>query len=250
MTRVAIVTGGARNIGRAVALELARQGWQVVVGDLDGDAAQTTARDMGELAIGVRVDIASRESAEALVAAALARFGRIDALVNNAAKFTELAYRPFDEIPDAEWDAVLHTNLTGTLYCIRACVPHMKERRWGRIVNVSSGTYRMGRPNFLHYVSSKAGLMGMSRSLAASSARSASPSTPCCPAWCSPTTRGADCRRAISRRFSRDSASPRPSSRRPSQVRSPFSTRRLPRSSPVRSSQSTAALPMAGKLLA
>ena len=166
MTRVAVVTGGARNIGRAAAAELARQGWQVVVADLDGYAADNTARDIGAQAIGVQVDIASCESAESLAAAALARFGRIDALVNNAAKFTELAYRPFEEIPDDEWDAVLHTNLSGTRYCILACVPDMKKRRWGRIVNVSSGTYRMGRPNFLHYVSSKAGLMGMSRSLA------------------------------------------------------------------------------------
>jgi 3-oxoacyl-[acyl-carrier protein] reductase len=164
--RVVVVTGAARNIGRAAALELARQGWQVVLADLDGEGAQDAARDIGAHSLGVQVDISSRESVDALAQAALGRFGRIDALVNNAAKFAELGYRPFDEIPDAEWDAVLHTNLTGTLYCIRACVPDMKRRRWGRIVNVSSGTYRMGRPNFLHYVSSKAGLMGMSRSLA------------------------------------------------------------------------------------
>jgi 3-oxoacyl-[acyl-carrier protein] reductase len=162
--RAAIVTGGGRNIGRAAALELARQGWQVVVADLDGATAAHTAQEIGGL--GLQVDIGSRESVQAMVEAALARFGRIDALVNNAAKFTELAYRPFEEIPDAEWDAVLHTNLTGTMYCIRACVPDMRKRRWGRIVNLSSGTYRMGRPNFLHYVSTKAGLTGMSRSLA------------------------------------------------------------------------------------
>ncbi|HVL36242.1 MAG TPA: SDR family oxidoreductase [Burkholderiales bacterium] len=162
--RVALVTGAGRNIGRAAAAQLAREGWQVAVADLDAALAEESARAVGGFAR--QVDIASADSVGAMVEAVLARFGRIDALVNNAAKFTELAYRPFDEIPQAEWDAVLHTNLTGTLHCIRACVPDMKKRRWGRIVNVSSGTYRMGRPNFLHYVTSKAGLMGMSRSLA------------------------------------------------------------------------------------
>jgi len=164
--RAAIVTGAGRNIGQAAAAELARQGWAVVVADIDRSAALHTAQEIGANAIGVGVDIASRDSVQALAAAALERFGRIDALVNNAALFTQLSYRPFDEIPDAEWNAVLQTNLTGTMYCIRACVPAMKQQRWGRIVNVSSGTYRMGRPNFLHYVSTKAGLMGMSRSLA------------------------------------------------------------------------------------
>ena len=164
--RSAIVTGAARNIGQSVAGELVRQGWSVLVADVDGDAAVEAARQLGSQAHGVHLDIGSPTSVDAMAVAALERFGRIDALVNNAAKFSELSYRPFDQIPPAEWDAVLHTNLTGTLYCIRACVPEMKKRGWGRIVNVSSGTYRMGRPNFLHYVTSKAGVMGMSRSLA------------------------------------------------------------------------------------
>ena len=162
--RVAIVTGAGGSIGRAAALELARQGWRVVAADLDHAAAADTATQTEGLAVGV--DIGSLNAVRAMAGKVIEAFGRIDALVNNAARFTELAYRPFDEIPDAEWDAVLHTNLTGTMYCIRACVPDMKKRRWGRIVNISSGTYRMGRPNFLHYVSTKAGLMGMSRSLA------------------------------------------------------------------------------------
>jgi 3-oxoacyl-[acyl-carrier protein] reductase len=162
--RVAIVTGAGGSIGRAAALELARQGWRVVAADVNEAAAADTATQAEGLAL--RVDIGSLDAVRAMAGKVIEAFGRIDALVNNAARFTELAYRPFDEIPDAEWDAVLHTNLTGTMYCIRACVPDMKKRRWGRIVNISSGTYRMGRPNFLHYVSTKAGLMGMSRSLA------------------------------------------------------------------------------------
>ena len=162
--RVAIVTGAGGSIGRAAALELARQGWRVVAADVDEAASAETAAQAQGLA--VKADIGSLDAVRAMAGKVIDAFGRIDALVNNAARFTELAYRPFDEIPDAEWDAVLHTNLTGTMYCIRACVPDMKKRSWGRIVNISSGTYRMGRPNFLHYVSTKAGLMGMSRSLA------------------------------------------------------------------------------------
>jgi 3-oxoacyl-[acyl-carrier protein] reductase len=167
--RVALVTGGGRNIGRAAALGLARAGASVVVADLREDAAREVAREiesLGAHALALRADIGDAASIEAMVAEAVARFGRIDALVNNAAKFTELTYQPFDRIPQAEWDEVLRVNITGTFQVIRAVVPHMRANRWGRIVNVSSGTYRMGRPLFLHYVSSKASIMGMSRSLA------------------------------------------------------------------------------------
>jgi 3-oxoacyl-[acyl-carrier protein] reductase len=167
--RVALVTGAGRNIGRAAALGLARAGASVVVADLRGELAREVAAEieaLGGHALAVRVDIGDAASIEAMVAESAARFGRIDALVNNAAKFTELTYKPFDQIPQAEWDAVLRVNVTGTFQVIRAVVPHMRRNRWGRIVNVSSGTYRMGRPLFLHYVSSKASIMGMSRSLA------------------------------------------------------------------------------------
>jgi 3-oxoacyl-[acyl-carrier protein] reductase len=167
--RVALVTGGGRNIGRAAALGLARAGAAVAVADLREEAAREVAREieaLGAHALALRADIGDAASIEAMVAEAVARFGRIDALVNNAAKFTELTYQPFDQIPQAEWDEVLRVNITGTFQVIRAVVPHMRRQRWGRIVNVSSGTYRMGRPLFLHYVSSKASIMGMSRSLA------------------------------------------------------------------------------------
>lgn len=167
--RVALVTGAGRNIGRAAALGLARAGAAVAVADLRDELAASVAREieaLGGQALAVQADIGEPASVEAMVAATVARFGRLDVLVNNAAKFTELAYRPFDAIPQEEWDAVLRVNVTGTFQAIRAAVPHMRRHRWGRIVNVSSGTYRMGRPLFLHYVSSKAALMGMSRSLA------------------------------------------------------------------------------------
>ena len=167
--RVAVVTGGGRNIGRAAALALAKAGAKLVIGDLVEANAHSVAKEIeaaGGGAIGLPLDIASKPSVDAMIAAGAERFGGIDILVNNASKFSELTYKPFEEIPLEEWDAVIHTNITGTFYCVRAALPHMKKNRWGRIVNISSGTYRMGRPWFLHYVSTKASLMGMSRSLA------------------------------------------------------------------------------------
>jgi len=167
--RAAVITGAGRNIGRACAMRLAERGASVAVADRDPANAEAVAKEItaaGGNAVAFALDIASRESVEAMAAGVVERFGSLDILVNNAAKFSELTYKPFEEIPLEEWDAVIHTNITGTFYCVRAAVPHMKPRRWGRIVNISSGTYRMGRPWFLHYVSTKASMMGMSRSLA------------------------------------------------------------------------------------
>jgi 3-oxoacyl-[acyl-carrier protein] reductase len=167
--RTALVTGAARNIGLACAQRLASAGVRVVIGDLLSDAAQQAAEQIqasGGQAMGCTLDIADRASVEDCVARGRERFGRIDILVNNAALFSALGYQDFDRIPFEEWDRVIHTNITGTFHCVRAVSPDMKAGGWGRIVNVSSGTYRMGRPHFLHYVTSKASLAGMSRSLA------------------------------------------------------------------------------------
>jgi 3-oxoacyl-[acyl-carrier protein] reductase len=167
--RVAIVTGGGRNIGRALALGFAQAGAIPVIADLNGDEARSLAREVeaqGSRALGLQVDIASPDSVEAMIGAALGAYGRIDVLVNNAAKFSELEYRAFTRIPLEEWKAVLDVNVTGTFLCVRAVEPHMREAGWGRIVNVASGSIRMGRPYFLHYVSSKSALVGMTRSLA------------------------------------------------------------------------------------
>lgn len=167
--RVAIVTGGGRNIGRACALRLAQAGAKVVVADFVEANAQEVAREIasaGAQALALPVDIASQASVQAMVEASVAHFGTVDILVNNAAKFSSLTYKPMDEIPMEEWDEVIHTNITGTFYCVRAALPHMKRQGWGRIIHVSSGTYRMGRPWFLHYVSTKAAMMGMGRSMA------------------------------------------------------------------------------------
>lgn len=167
--RVAVVTGGGRNIGRACALRLAQAGAKVVVADFVEANAHAVAREIEEAggqALGLPLDIAQQDSVKAMFDAACAHFGTVHILVNNAAKFSSLTYKPMDEIPLDEWDEVIQTNITGTFYCARQALAHMKRAGWGRIINVSSGTYRMGRPLFLHYVSSKAAMMGMSRSMA------------------------------------------------------------------------------------
>lgn len=96
----------------------------------------------------------------------LDRFNRVDILVNNASRFNDLTRGPFQKIPESEWRSALDVNVTGTFNCVRAVERHMRHQKWGRIVNVSSGSVRMGRPDFLHYVTSKPALIGMTRSLA------------------------------------------------------------------------------------
>jgi 3-oxoacyl-[acyl-carrier protein] reductase len=108
-------------------------------------------------------DEASVDRAAALVDE---RYGRCDVLVNNAAIFSTLRMRPFEEIPLDEWNRVLHVNITGTFLMTRAMAPLMRRNRWGRVVNVSSAAVVMGRPHYLHYTTSKAAVIGMTRSMA------------------------------------------------------------------------------------
>ncbi len=167
--RVVIVTGAGQGIGRAYARAFAAAGAAVSVADLNAEAAARVAAALaadGGRASAEAVDIADAASVARMVDAVVARHGRIDVLVNNASIFSTLAMRPFTEIPLEEWDRVLRVNVTGTFLCARAVAPHMRERGWGRIVNVSSAAVTMGRPNYLHYTTSKAAVIGMTRSLA------------------------------------------------------------------------------------
>lgn len=167
--RVAIVTGAGRNIGRAMALGLAAAGARVVVADIDFANAKEVVRDIdsvGGEALAVDVDIGDPTSIDEMVETTFAWHARIDILVNNASRFNDLKRAPFQQIPPDEWRSALDVNVTGTFNCVRAIEPHMRHQKWGRIVNVSSGSIRMGRPDFLHYVTSKSALIGMTRSLA------------------------------------------------------------------------------------
>jgi 3-oxoacyl-[acyl-carrier protein] reductase len=152
-----IVTGGARGLGAAYVRGLKDAGYCVVVADLNES-------DEGDLY--VRVDVSSPDSCDAMARAVLERFGRVDVLVNNAGYFTQIVKKPFEELTVEEWDHCFAVNVRGTWLATRAVVPAMKERRYGKIINTSSMTVPSGIPGFLHYVSSKAAIVGFTRALA------------------------------------------------------------------------------------
>ena len=169
--RVIIVTGGAHGIGRAYCEGLASEGAKPVIADLDQEAADDVVRALskdGHDALAVRTDVASPADADRMAQSTLDRFGRIDGLINNAALFQRPAMSrvPFEQIPVDEWDRLMAVNLRGIFLCCRAVVPAMKRQRSGKIVNISSGTVFYGAPNAAHYVTSKAGVIGLTRSLA------------------------------------------------------------------------------------
>ena len=169
--KVAIVTGGGHGIGKAYALGLAREGAKVVVAEIDAIAADAVAADLkrqGFEAIAVRTDVADRASAEAMAKRAVEAFGRIDILVNNAAIFATvpMSRSPFDEIEIEEWDRMMAVNLRGMWLASRAAVPHMRKRGYGKIINISSGTAIRGSASRIHYVTSKAGILGFTKTLA------------------------------------------------------------------------------------
>jgi NAD(P)-dependent dehydrogenase (short-subunit alcohol dehydrogenase family) len=164
---VAIVTGSARGLGRAYALRLAKEGAKIVVSDiLDGKETVDLVRQQGGDAIYVHTDVTSEESTQDMARKAIEKFERIDILINNAALFATIIKKPFYEIPAQEWDAVMAVNLKGPFLCSKAVYPHMKKQGKGKIVNVSSGVFFKGLPNFLHYAVSKGGNVALTRSLA------------------------------------------------------------------------------------
>src|SRR4029450_11424965 len=166
--RVAIVTGGAKGIGRHYALALARAGARVVVADL-GDGAEIGEGMCGTrgagAAMGGLLDVSDEASVERLVARTVERFGQIDVLVNNAALFAPLRQVKCTEIDVAVWDRVMAVNLRGPFLMVKHVVPHMIARGYGKIINVGSGTAYRGIPGMLHYVTSKGGVMALPRAL-------------------------------------------------------------------------------------
>jgi NAD(P)-dependent dehydrogenase (short-subunit alcohol dehydrogenase family) len=164
--KVAVITGGAAGIGFAYARRFIAEGARVVVADVADPGAAVDKLDATGRALGVRADVSDAGSVRAMVEAALARFGRIDVLVNNAAVFATLKPQPFDEIPDAEWDRVMAVNVKGVWNCARAVVPAMRAQGGGRIVNVASAIVAKGTAMLMHYVTSKGAVVAMTRALA------------------------------------------------------------------------------------
>jgi len=165
--RVVIVTGGAKGIGRAYCAGVAAEGARVVVADVaDTKPTVTEVETRGGQALGVPCDVSREADTLRLATETLARFGRIDVLVNNAALYGTLQRRPFMEIPVEEWDRVMAINLRGLFVCSRAVFPAMKAQGKGVIVNIASSTFFKGVPDYIHYTTSKGGVVGFTRSLA------------------------------------------------------------------------------------
>jgi 3-oxoacyl-[acyl-carrier protein] reductase len=165
--KVALITGSARGIGRAIAEVLTRRGASVIIADLRTELAATTAQEIaastGRRTLAVAVDVVNSESVKAMVDQALAEFGRVDILVNNAGITRDNLIMRMEE---ADWDLVLNINLKGAFNCCKALVRTMMKQRYGRIVNISSVAGLAGNPGQANYAASKAGLVGLTKSLA------------------------------------------------------------------------------------
>ena len=166
MNRIALITGASRGIGRACALEMVRAGYRVALAARQTDKLEEVAAEVraaGGEAYVVALDLASQESIKAGFAKVSAEFGRIEVLVNNAGMTKDnLALR----MKADDWNLVLQTNLSGAFFCIQQVISPMMKERWGRIINIASVVGQSGNPGQANYVASKAGLLGLTKSLA------------------------------------------------------------------------------------
>ena len=161
--KVAVVTGGAQGIGRAIADGLAADGARIVIADLRGADDAAAAYPGG---VGLTVDVADEDAVQSMVEQTVEKCGTVDVLVNNAGLYASLAMRAFTEIPLEEWRQVMDVNVASMFLTCRAVVPVMRERGGGTIVNISSGTPFRGVPFLLHYVTSKGAIVAFTRALA------------------------------------------------------------------------------------
>lgn len=168
--KVAIVTGGAKGLGRAFAVKMAKEGAKVMVitrRDMDNlTATVSQIKAFGGEADLFQADVSKEEDTLAMAEATIKTFGRIDILINNAAIYDGIKRKPFYEIDLDEWDLVMNVNVKGAFLAVRAVFPHMRDQGYGKIVNLSSEVFFTGSTGFAHYVSSKGGIIGLTRALA------------------------------------------------------------------------------------
>jgi NAD(P)-dependent dehydrogenase (short-subunit alcohol dehydrogenase family) len=174
--KIAIVTGGAKGIGRGIALSFAKEGADVTIADINMELAENTAEEirvLGQQAMVVKTDVRKENEVEEMVRKTLEKFGKIDILVNNAGT---IAPSHIDEVhasalewEEDDWDITLDTNLKGTYLCCKFVIPHMKNQRSGKIVNISSSAGRRRRRSgtLAHYAASKAAVVSYTESIAA-----------------------------------------------------------------------------------
>jgi NAD(P)-dependent dehydrogenase (short-subunit alcohol dehydrogenase family) len=167
--KVVVITGAGGGLGRAFALAFAGVGATVVAADKNEAGSTETAQLVGGLGLGI--DVTNADSVAHMVQTVLSHFGRIDVLVNNAAIYATLNRKPFYELAEDEWDEVMSVNLKGVWLCSKVVVQAMieqskAENKGGRIINIASATVMSGSPNWSHYVASKGGVIGLTRSMA------------------------------------------------------------------------------------
>lgn len=167
--RVVIVTGGGAGIGRAYAKHFAANGAIPVIAEINGQAGSSVAAEItanGGQALAIQTDVADEGSVTETISRVMEEFGRIDVLLNNAAIFSTITRSRFEDISREDWTRVLDVNVIGSWICSKLVVPHMEAGEYGRIINISSSTVPVGLPLLMHYVTSKAAVVGMTRCMA------------------------------------------------------------------------------------